>query len=110
MPQKNTRFGARLGGKVCIIYRFSEYPSRNVCRFVVIIDHGLISDREIFHHNAHNIFPIEVKSSNNYTLTSLQKFIKKFTRQLATPIVVHYQDYMEKDGITYLPIYMVSLL
>lgn len=60
--------------------------------------------------NAHNIFPIEVKSSNNYTITSLQKFIKKFNRQLATPIVVHYQDYQEKDGITYLPIYMVPLL
>lgn len=48
--------------------------------------------------------------SNNYTITSLQKFIKKFNRQLATPIVVHYQDYQEKDGITYLPIYMVPLL
>lgn len=47
---------------------------------------------------------------NNYTITSLQKFIKKFNRQLATPIVVHYQDYQEKDGITYLPIYMVPLL
>lgn len=60
--------------------------------------------------NAHNIFPIEVKSSSNYTITSLQKFIKKFNRQLATPIVVHYLDYQEKDGITYLPIYMVPLL
>ncbi len=60
--------------------------------------------------NAHNIFPIEGKSSNNYTIPSLQKFIKKFNRQLATPIVVHYQDYQEKDGITYMPIYMVPLL
>lgn len=49
-------------------------------------------------------------STKNYTITSLQKFIKKFNRQLATPIVVHYQDYQEKDGITYLPIYMVPLL
>ena len=60
--------------------------------------------------NAHNISPIEVKSSNGYTISSLKKFIKKFDRQLATPIVVHYQDYLEKDGITYLPIYMVPLL
>ena len=60
--------------------------------------------------NAHNIFPIEVKSSKNYTISSLQKFIRKFERQLATPIVVHYQDYAEKDGITYIPIYMVPLL
>ena len=55
--------------------------------------------------------PSKVKNSTkNYTITSLQKFIKKFNRQLATPIVVHYQDYQEKDGITYLPIYMVPLL
>lgn len=40
-----------------------------------------------------SVFTIEVKSSTNYTITSLQKFIKKFSRQLATPpIVVHYQD------------------
>lgn len=60
--------------------------------------------------NAHNIFPIEVKSSNNYTITSLHKFITRFNRQLATPIVVHYQDLAVKDGITYLPIYMIPLL
>lgn len=60
--------------------------------------------------NAHNIFPIEVKSSSRYAITSLHKFTTKFNRQLATPIVVHYQDYHEKDGITYLPIYMVPLL
>lgn len=60
--------------------------------------------------NAHNIYPIEVKSSSNYTISSLRKFTQKFNRQLATPIVVHYQDLAEKDGIIYLPIYMVPLL
>lgn len=60
--------------------------------------------------NAHNIFPIEVKSSSNYTISSLQKFRKKYSRQLATPIVVHYQDFREEGGITYLPVYMVPLL
>lgn len=29
---------------------------------------------------------------------------------VASGHVVHYQDYQEKDGITYLPIYMVPLL
>lgn len=60
--------------------------------------------------NAHNIYPVEVKSSSHYTISSLRKFIHKFDRQLAAPIVVHYQDYTEKDGIIYLPIYMVPLL
>ena len=60
--------------------------------------------------NAHNICPIEVKTGKNYTLSSLKKFRQKFTKQLATPYVVHYQDYKEVDGIVYLPIYMVPML
>lgn len=60
--------------------------------------------------NANNISPIEVKSGSNYTLSSLKKFREKFGKQLATPYVIHYQDYKEDDGIIYLPIYMTSLL
>ncbi len=60
--------------------------------------------------NSHNISPIEVKSGSNYTISSLLKFCRKFDKQLATPYVVHYQDYKEVDGIVYLPIYMVPLL
>lgn len=60
--------------------------------------------------NAHNICPVEVKSGANYTLSSLNKFRKKFGMQLATPYVVHYQDYREADGIVYLPIYMTPML
>ncbi|MBR7023056.1 MAG: ATP-binding protein [Bacteroidales bacterium] len=60
--------------------------------------------------NAHNICPVEVKSSKNYTLSSLKKFRKKFNQQLASPYVIHYQDYKEDDGIVYLPIYMTPML
>ena len=58
----------------------------------------------------HNISPIEVKSSARYTLTSLNKFRKKFSDYLSTPYVIHYQDLEEKDGIIYIPIYMVPVL
>lgn len=58
----------------------------------------------------HNISPIEVKSSTRYTLSSLNKFRKKFGEQLSTSYVVHYQDMKIADGIIYLPIYMVALL
>ena len=58
----------------------------------------------------HNISPIEVKSSKNYTLISLNKFIRKYHAQLYTPYVIHVDDYAEKDGIVYLPIYMTPLL
>lgn len=58
----------------------------------------------------HNISPIEVKSSKNYTLKSIHKFIAKYSEQLHIPYVLHPGDLMEKDGITYLPLYMTSFL
>ena len=58
----------------------------------------------------HNISPIEVKSSKNYTLSSLRKFQVKYEEQLDTPYVMHTNDYMEKEGIIFLPIYMTPLL
>lgn len=60
--------------------------------------------------NKHNIIPIEVKSSTNYTLSSLKKYIAKFDSYVTSPIVLHFNDYEEKDGIKYLPIYMSALL
>lgn len=60
--------------------------------------------------NRHNISPIEVKSGKNYTLTSLNKFIKKYNNYLANSYVIHTGDYRENGGITYLPVYMTILL
>ena len=58
----------------------------------------------------HNISPIEVKSTNRYTISSLEKCIKKYKNYLSTPYVIHTSDLAEKDGIVYLPLYMTSLL
>lgn len=60
--------------------------------------------------NRHNIIPIEVKSSTNYTLSSLRKYTTKFSSYVTTPLVLHFKDYEEKEGIRYIPIYMASLL
>lgn len=60
--------------------------------------------------NRHNISPIEVKSSKNYTLTSLKKFMLKYNEQLYVPYVLHPSDLKEENGITYLPLYMTPLL
>ncbi len=60
--------------------------------------------------NRHNISPIEVKSSKNYTISSLRKFTAKYGEQTYTPYVLHTQDYKEADGIVYLPLYMTPLL
>lgn len=58
----------------------------------------------------HNISPIEVKSSTGYTLTSINKCIKKFGPYLNTPYVLHTKDVEVKDGLVYLPLYMTGLL
>ena len=58
----------------------------------------------------HNISPIEVKSSTNYTLTSIKKCIEKYRNYLSTPYVLHSKDLEIKDGLAFLPIYMTSLL
>ncbi len=82
----------------------------------------------------HNISPIEVKSGTGYTLTSIQKCIKKFGQYLSTPYVLHTKDVEKnrrtseskgklastlpsekeegeaKDGLVYLPLYMTGLL
>ena len=57
-----------------------------------------------------NISPIEVKSGTNYTLTSINKCIKKFGQYLGTPYVLHTKDIDLKDGLVYLPLYMTPLL
>ena len=58
----------------------------------------------------HNISPIEVKSSANYTLCSLSKYRRKYAEYINQPYVIHTSDYMEKDGVIYLPIYMTLFL
>ena len=58
----------------------------------------------------HNISPIEVKSSTNYTLTSIKKCIEKYRNHLSTPYVLHSKDVETRDGLVFLPLYMTPLL
>lgn len=86
---------------------FYSNPSRGDASSRMEIDF-LIAKSKIS--SRHNISPIEVKSSKNYTLSSLNKFITKYKEQLHTPYVLHTGDLKEENGIVYLPIYMTSLL
>lgn len=58
----------------------------------------------------HNIVPIEVKSGERYTFSSLTKLNAKYSDYLAKPIILHTKDLKEETGILYLPIYMTGLL
>lgn len=88
------------------LYFFSN-PDREDAESRMEIDF-LIAKSKIS--NRHNISPIEVKSTKNYTLTSLRKYMRKYAEQLYTPYVLHTTDYKIDDGIVYLPLYMTPLL
>lgn len=88
------------------LYFFSRV-SRENSQDAMEIDF-LISKKKIT--SRHNICPIEVKSSNRYTLTSLKKCMAKYSSQLSTPYVLHSGDVEQRDGIVFLPLYMTSLL
>lgn len=56
------------------------------------------------------ISPIEVKSANYRSHSSLDKFRKKFSSKIGTPYILYPKDVMEKDGIWHLPLYMAMFL
>ena len=81
----------------------SRSDSQSRMEIDFLISKGMISNR-------HNISPIEVKSSKNYTLSSLKKFISKYSEQTSTPYVIHVSDLKVDEGIVYLPVYMIMFL
>lgn len=86
---------------------FYSNPSREEAEARMEIDF-LIAKSRIS--NRHNISPIEVKSGKNYTLSSLNKFIRRYNQQLHTPYVLHTSDLKVENDIVYLPVYMTALL
>lgn len=56
------------------------------------------------------IAPIEVKSGEYRSHSSLDKFRKRFSNKIGTPYILYPKDVMEKDGIWHLPLYMTMFL
>lgn len=56
------------------------------------------------------LFPIEVKSSEDYSYTSLLRFKEVYSKRIGGCYLIHPKNYAEKDGITFLPCYMAFLL
>ena len=68
----------------------------------------LISNSKIT--SKHNIIPIEVKSGERYTFSSIVKLKTKYSDYLGKPIIIHTKDLKEEEDILYLPVYMTELL
>lgn len=58
----------------------------------------------------YKIFPIEVKSGTNYSITSLLRFRDKFKARIGECYVIHPRNLLVKDDIVYLPPYMAQYL
>ena len=58
----------------------------------------------------HNIYPVEVKSANDYTTVSMDKFQRKFASVVARPIVLHPGDADFSAAVLKLPLYMAILI
>lgn len=56
------------------------------------------------------VSPIEVKSGNYRSHSSLDKFRKHFSSVIGNSYILYTKDVMEKDGIIHLPLYMAELL
>lgn len=58
----------------------------------------------------YKVFPVEVKSTENYSTTSLERFKKKFHERIGTCYVIHPKNLLVKDDIVCLPPYMTFCL
>lgn len=91
------------GHKLFFFSNYDKEEAENRMQVDFLVQKEVVTSR-------HNISPIEVKSGTGYTLTSIQKCIKKFGQYLSTPYVLHTKDVEQKDGLVYLPLYMTGLL
>lgn len=88
------------------LYFFSK-NDRNNSNETMEIDF-LISDDNIT--SKRNIIPIEVKSGERYTFSSITKLTAKYSDYLGKPIILHTKDLKNENDILYLPVYMTGLL
>lgn len=56
------------------------------------------------------LFPIEVKSSKNYTTTSLNDFEKIYKKRIDTSYIIHPKGFKIEDNLIKIPPYMFALM
>lgn len=86
------------GRKLFFYTRYSEEKHRND----IEIDFLLSNESK----TGFRIYPIEVKSSKNYTATSLHTFKSLFPARIAHSYIIHPKSFMQEEDITKIPPYM----
>ena len=88
--------------KLYFYTRYSEEKHRND----IEIDFLLSNESK----TGFRIFPLEVKSSKNYTTTSLNDFRKLFSGRIEHSFIIHPKSYSKEGSITKIPPYMFFCL
>ena len=52
------------------------------------------------------VYPLEVKSSKNYSAISLGRFKEIYGRKIATPYIIHPKNYSKEGELVKVPPYM----
>ena len=90
------------GKKLYFYTKYNEEKHRND----IEIDFLLSNESK----TSFKIYPFEVKSSKNYTNTSLDKFIKIFSKRIAQSYIIHPKNYSKGNNIIKIPPYMFFCL
>ena len=93
---------AAKGKKLYFYTRYSEEKHRND----IEIDFLISNESK----TSFRIFPLEVKSSKNYSTTSLNEFRTLYSRRIAHSYIIHPKSYLKEDTITKIPPYMFFCL
>nr|MBQ4456222.1 ATP-binding protein [Clostridia bacterium] len=93
---------AAKGKKLYFYTRYNEEKHRND----IEIDFLLSNESK----TSFRIFPMEVKSSKNYTTTSLNDFRELFSGRIARSYIIHPKSYSKEGNITKIPPYMFFCL
>lgn len=85
--------------KLYFYTRYSNEKKRND----IEIDFLISNDNKV----NYKVSPIEVKSSKNYTTTSLDKFKEIYNKKIGNMIIVHPKGYSIEGNIIKIPPYML---
>jgi hypothetical protein len=89
---------AEKGRKLYFYTQFNEQKHRND----IEIDFLLSNESK----TNFKIYPLEVKSSKNYTTSSLYSFKEKFEKKIDTSYIIHPKNYSAEESIQKIPPYM----
>ncbi|MCR5685105.1 MAG: DUF4143 domain-containing protein [Lachnospiraceae bacterium] len=90
---------AAMGKKLYFYTRYNEEKHRND----IEIDFLISNDSK----TRYQVLPIEVKSSKNYSTTSLGRFKELFGKRVERPMIIHPKNYSASDDIERIPPYML---